>query len=73
MKDCRDDRIYTDESGNRWLTDENGKLLTDERGRNIPPSTAKVKGISSGWRDYDTSQGHCGLCGSLYCRGGCFK
>ncbi len=22
---------------------------------------------------YDTSHGHCGLCGSLSCNGGCFK
>lgn len=28
---------------------------------------------SSGWMDYDTSKGHCGLCGSLFCSGNCFK
>jgi hypothetical protein len=25
------------------------------------------------WTTYDTSYGHCGLCGSLSCNGGCFK
>ena len=28
---------------------------------------------SSGWREYDSSKGHCGLCGSLFCSGNCFK
>lgn len=28
---------------------------------------------NSGFTTYDTSAGHCGLCGSLTCRGQCFK
>lgn len=73
MEDGRDNRIHTDEDGKQWLTDEDGKLLRDERGDKIPPMNAKSLGTSSGWEDYDTSQGHCGLCGRLTCRGGCFK
>ena len=29
--------------------------------------------IVSGFPTYDTSKGHCGLCGCLGCNGGCFK
>lgn len=73
MEDPRDNRVHTDDNGDRWLTGENGKLLKDENGNNIPPNKARVIGTSSGWTDYDTSQGHCGLCGKLSCRGNCFK
>jgi len=74
MQDPRDNRIYTDENGDQWLTDENGKALTDERGRNIPPTTQSQKISKDGeFTIYDDSRGHCALCGSLYCRGGCFK
>lgn len=37
-------------------------LLAIVRGRRAEEFTA-----------YDTSQGHCGLCGRLTCNGGCFK
>lgn len=32
-----------------------------------------IKENSSGFTTYDTSHGHCGLCGRLSCNGGCFK
>ena len=28
---------------------------------------------NSGFTTFDTSHGHCGLCGSLSCNGSCFK
>jgi hypothetical protein len=73
MQDPRDNRIYTDENGDQWLTDENGKVLTDERGRNIPPTQSQKISKDGDFTIYDDSRGHCALCGSLYCRGGCCK
>jgi len=72
-QDLRDLNLHTDENGKVWLKGEDGKLLTDERGRNIPASQGRKINDSSGFTTYDTSQGHCALCGDLYCRGGCFK
>ncbi len=73
MEDGRDNRIKVDEDGKRWLTDENGKLLKDERGNNIPPSTSRVVSNPGEFTIFDSSQGHCALCGSISCRGNCFK
>lgn len=73
MKDPRDNRIYTDENGDQWLTDENGKVLTDERGINIQPTQSKKVSKVVEFTIFDDLRGHCALCGSLYCRGGCFK
>lgn len=73
MKDERDNRIVTDDFGNEWLTDENGNILKDEAGNNIPPSVSRKVLRSSGWAFHDTSQGHCALCGRISCRGECFK
>lgn len=73
MQDGRDDRIYTDENGERWLTDESGKVLKDERGGNIPPSQAMRNSEDGEFTTYDTSQGHCGLCGRIGCHGECFR
>ena len=73
-QDLRDLNTYTNENGKTWLKGEDGKLLKDDRGRNIPSSKGnKNHDDGSGFTTYDTSQGHCGLCGDLYCRGGCFK
>lgn len=72
MKDGRDIREYQDESGNNWLMYSNGRPVTDSNGNRIP-GRAQVLGVTSGWKDYDTSQGHCGLCGSLTCNGRCCK
>lgn len=73
MEDSRDNRIFTDENGDRWLTDGNGNLLTDQHGRNIPPTQSQKNSKPGEFTTYDTSRGHCGLCGSIYCNGGCFK
>lgn len=73
MEDGRDCRTYTDENGDQWLTDENGKLLKDERGDNIPTMYSRKNSKDGEFTTYDTSQGHCALCGSIRCNGGCFK
>lgn len=73
MKDPRDNRIHTDDDGKQWLKDEKGELMKDEQGKNIPPSQSRVISKPGEFTEHDTSQGHCGLCGSLYCRGNCFK
>lgn len=73
MQDSRDNRTTTDENGDEWLTDENGNLLKDELGRNVPPTQSKKISKDGDFTVFDSSNGHCGLCGSLYCRGGCFK
>jgi len=68
-----DKRIHVDQNGKRWLTDDEGKLLKDEFGDNIPPSQSQVNSKENEFTTYDTSQGHCALCGRLTCNGGCFK
>ena len=69
--DPRDVRFTTDESGNTWLTDADGRPVYDGRGHQLPgPPEART---SSGFTTYDTSRGHCGLCGSLTCSGNCFR
>lgn len=74
MKDPRDKKVNMDEDGNEYLINNNGEYVTDEFVNKIPPTqTSKVDKSSSGFRTYDTSQGHCALCGRLTCNGGCFK
>lgn len=68
MQDGRDERERHDENGDSWLVDQEGRYVTDGRGNRIPGSARREPG---GF--YDTSRGHCGMCGSLMCRGGCFK
>jgi hypothetical protein len=53
-----------DEWGNEYVLDENGNKL--------PPAQTSKQVESSGFTHYESSQ-HCGLCGSLTCRGNCFK
>jgi len=67
MKDPRDgENIHHDKNGDRYVLDENGNRR--------PPSRAEpISKPGSGWTDFDTSKGHCGLCGRLTCNGGCFK
>lgn len=61
-------------SGQTIYHDEFGKeYCLDERGNKIIPMTAPKIGESSGWTEYDTSQGHCGLCGRLGCGGYCVQ
>ena len=66
-------RVETDESGNEYLVDENGQPIYDEQGNRIPPTKTSKSYRSSGFLVFDTSQGHCGLCGKLTCNGNCFK
>jgi len=56
---------HFDEWGNEYILDEHGNKL--------PPMQTSNSSKSSGFTTYDTSQGHCGLCGSLTCNGRCFK
>lgn len=73
-QDLRDLNTYTDEDGKTWLRGDDGKLLKDDKGRQIPSTQSRaIIDHKHGFTTYDTSQGHCGLCGDLYCRGGCFK
>lgn len=69
----KNSKVHTDQSGKSFLVDENGNFLRDERGQKIPPQHAKVLSKPGEFTYYDSSQGHCGLCGSLTCTGTCFK
>jgi len=59
--------------GPRVIEDETGEWEVDADGiRRIPMQTHHTT-TSSGFTTYDSSNGHCLLCGSLACRGTCFK
>jgi hypothetical protein len=62
------EQIYYDKDGREYVLDEVGN-------QRPPMQTTKVIQETSGWKEYDTSQGHCALCGRLgchgYCMGGC--
>ncbi len=73
MQDGRDIRHTTDENGSTWLTDKDGRIVTDGNGHRIPGPAERIPDPISGFTTYDTSRGHCGLCGSLTCNGTCFK
>ena len=60
------EQIYHDENGKEYVLDERGN-------RRPPMKTNTVVAVHSGWTEYDSSEGHCALCGSLTCRGNCFK
>ncbi len=57
--------IHHDEYGEEYVLDENGN-------KRPTMQTSKMY-KSSGFTHYDDNQGHCSLCGSLTCRGSCFK
>ena len=58
--------IHYDEFGTEYVL--------DEAGNKMPPFiTNKIENHVSGFTIYDTTQGHCGLCGKLTCKGQCFK
>ena len=57
--------IYHDKDGVAYVL--------DEAGNRRPPMQSHIINVASGWNEYDSSQGHCGLCGSLTCNGRCFK
>ena len=61
MRDGRDDAFY------ETLYD------AEEKPRRVLKEHIEGEEDSSGWTDYDTSHGHCGLCGSISCNGNCFK
>ena len=60
------EQIYHDENGVEYVLDDQGN-------KRPPMRTEKVVGVFSGWTEYDSSQGHCGLCGMLTCRGYCVQ
>ena len=68
--DPRDQNWVTDENGDRWLVDENGNYVTSGSDR-VPGPARRLS--DDEWLEFDDSQGHCAFCGSLTCRGGCFK
>jgi len=68
MEDSRDMRVFVDENGKEHYMDKNGKFHYD-----MPPLISKKISKLGEFTIYDSKQGHCGLCGSLTCRGGCFK
>jgi len=53
------------------------ELVYDEHGRAHPVLRRQITKAGGGGSEYfpnfDTSHGHCGLCGSLSCNGNCFK
>lgn len=65
--------IFTDVNGDKWLIDSEGELLRDENGNKIPAQKGECISKPGEFTHYDTSGGHCGLCGRLRCSGTCFK
>lgn len=55
---------HVDENGKEWVVDSDGN-------KHVPTTISPLP--NSEFTTYDTSRGHCALCGSLYCNGGCFK
>lgn len=72
MEDGRDSKVYTDENGDQWLMND-GKLVRDERGNLVPTLHSRKVSEPGEFTTYDSSNGHCALCGSLTCSGNCFK
>ena len=68
MRDDRDSKVFVDEEGTEHYMDESGKVHFG-----IPPLTSKRNSKKGEFTTYDDSQGHCSLCGSISCRGECFK
>lgn len=61
----RGERIHVDEYGNEFVL--------DEKGNRRPPMYSKIVKESCDWPEYDTTQGHCGLCGRLGCHSNCIQ
>lgn len=57
--------IHYDQYGSRYVL--------DEAGNRRPPMQSELISKPGEFGVYDTSEGHCALCGSLSCNGGCFK
>lgn len=65
-KEIRDGQIiHYDEFGVEYVL--------DEAGNHMPPLKTHKREIQAGFMVYDTTQGHCELCGYLTCKGYCFK
>lgn len=62
-----------DENGKVWLVAENGEYIYDENGNRVVGTRSRTTSKEGEFRVYDTSQGHCGLCGRIDCKGYCFK
>jgi len=71
--DPRDQNWTSDEYGDTWLIGGDGQYVRDADGSRIPGPAAKNPDDGSGFSTYDSSRGHCSLCGRLTCRGECFK
>lgn len=56
--------IHYDNFGQEYVLDELGNHMQ------VAPLPKKN---STDWTEYDTSQGHCGICGRLDCNCNCFK
>lgn len=66
QRDARTNEIiHHDVDGKRYVL--------DEAGNRRPPMQSERDSEPGEFATYDSSQGHCGLCGSLTCNGGCFK
>jgi hypothetical protein len=57
--------LHYDESGVPWEVDSDGH-------KRVPEHAEKTSQPGE-FTMYDGSRGHCEFCGSLYCRGNCFK
>lgn len=57
--------IYYDKDGNEYVL--------DKEGNESPPMQTNKTETHSGFTIYDSSNGHCSLCGKLTCNGSCFK
>ncbi len=54
--------------------DKDGEAyVLDEAGNRRPPLQTTESETNSGFTTYNTSNGHCGMCGRLTCSGNCFK
>lgn len=63
--DNNKEKIYFDEYGTEYIL--------DEKGNKRPPMKTSKEYTSSGFTTYNSSSGHCPLCGRLNCCGNCFK
>ena len=66
-------RVYTDESGKRWLLDEHGQRVLDERDQPVPAMYSPIISKPGEFIIHDDTQGHCSFCGRLTCGGECFR
>lgn len=71
-RDPRDENWTTDEDGRNWMVGSDGQYMIDSEGERVP-GPARKNSKEGEFTTFDTSQGHCGLCGSLHCNGRCFK